>query len=195
MKRFIDVTLCLVALLILSPILTLIALLVILTSSGPVFYTQKRVGRGRKLFDLYKFRSMYTGSDKKGLLTIGHEDNRITKVGALLRKYKLDELPQILNILRGDMSIVGPRPEVEKYVNYYNESDLRILEVRPGLTDYASILFFDEDSLLASVDNPEQYYIKVIMPQKIRLNLDYISDIGLLTDFKVIIKTIWKIFR
>ena len=147
MKRFFDILCALFGLIILSPILLIIAILIKLESKGPVFYRQIRVGKNNIDFRIFKFRTMYVGSDKKGLLTLGDRDTRVTKVGYYLRKYKLDELPQLINVLIGDMSFVGPRPEVRKYVNLYSEDDLRIFNIRPGITDYASIEFRDEAEL------------------------------------------------
>lgn len=154
---------------------------------------QKRVGRNNKDFTIYKFRTMKTGSDKKGLLTVGGRDSRITSVGYFLRKYKLDELPQLFNVLFGDMSLVGPRPEVRKYVDLYNEEQKKILLVKPGITDYASLEYFSENELLGKSSNPEETYIKEIMPAKLELNKRYISEAGLITDLKIIGRTLKKI--
>ncbi|MEE1203359.1 MAG: sugar transferase, partial [Bacteroidales bacterium] len=158
MKRLFDVVCSFFGLLVLSPLFVFLSLWVGLGSKGGVFYKQKRVGRFNKDFTLYKFRSMRVGSDKKGLLTIGGKDSRVTKAGFFIRKYKLDELPQLLNVLKGDMSFVGPRPEVRKYVDMYTERQLKVLDVRPGITDLASIKYRNENDLLATADNPEQYY-------------------------------------
>ena len=156
---------------------------------------QKRVGRNNKDFTLFKFRTMKLGSDAKGLLTVGGDDSRITRVGILLRKYKLDELPQLFNVINGTMSLVGPRPEVRKFVSLYNQEQLSILNLKPGITDYASLQFFSENELLAKSNNPEQTYINEIMPEKLRLNLLYIKNKNIKTDFQIIIKTIGKIFK
>lgn len=137
---------------------------------------------------------MRPDSDKKGLLTVGSKDNRVTKVGYFIRKYKIDELPQLINVLVGDMSFVGPRPEVPKYVEMYNEEQRKVLSVRPGITDYASIEYRNENDILAKSDNPEQTYIDEVMPAKLKLNLQYISDMSLITDLKIIFRTIFKIF-
>lgn len=154
---------------------------------------QKRVGKGGEDFSLVKFRTMKTNSDKKGLLTVGSRDARITKVGYFLRKYKIDELPQLINVLNGTMSLVGPRPEVRKYVELYNENQKSILNVKPGITDYASIEYFNENDLLAKSDNPEQTYINEVMPAKIELNKKYIDNPTIVADFKIILLTLKKI--
>lgn len=162
-------------------------------SRGPVFYRQLRVGRGGRDFYLYKFRSMYLDADKKGLITVGGRDPRVTPSGYYIRKYKLDEFPQLINVLKGDMSLVGPRPEVRKYVDMYTPAQLHVLDVRPGITDMASIQYSNENELLAAVDNPEEYYIRVIMPDKLRMNLEYVQNHSLLYDLRLIFKTISKI--
>lgn len=191
MKRLFDVVCSLFGLLVLSPLFVFLSLWVGLGSKGGVFYKQKRVGRFNKDFTLYKFRSMRVGSDKKGLLTIGGKDSRVTKAGFFIRKYKLDELPQLLNVLKGDMSFVGPRPEVRKYVDMYTERQLKVLDVRPGITDLASIKYRNENDLLATADNPEQYYIDVVMQDKLALNLQYIETRTFLGDIKLIFRTIF----
>ena len=169
------------------------AALVVFGSKGPVFYKQQRVGKGNKEFGLLKFRSMQTGSDKKGLLTVGNSDSRITKTGGFLRKYKLDELPQLINVLFGDMSLVGPRPEVRKYVDMYSEEQLKVLTVRPGITDYASLEYIDEDAVLGASSDAEQTYIDTIMPAKLKLNLKYVKEQSTLVDIKLIFATMNKI--
>jgi lipopolysaccharide/colanic/teichoic acid biosynthesis glycosyltransferase len=173
----------------------IISLFIAIDSRGGVFFLQKRVGRGGKDFKLIKFRTMITDSDKKGLLTVGKKDNRITKVGSFLRKYKLDELPQLFNVLLGEMSFVGPRPEVRKYVEKYTSEQRKILDIKPGITDVASIEYFDENELLSKADEPEKYYIDTIMPHKIHLNMKYRDNKTLGNYFKIIIKTFWKIFN
>lgn len=193
-KRLFDILASLIGIIILSPALIVIALLVVIDSRGGIFYKQIRVGKGEKDFKLFKFRTMYSNSDKKGLLTVGMKDNRITKIGYYLRKYKVDELPQLLNVLLGDMSIVGPRPEVPKYVAMYNAEQKKVLNVKPGITDYASIEYANENEILAKALNPEEEYINVIMPAKLKLNLKYINEMGLSTDLGIIFKTIGKIF-
>ncbi|MBQ2304086.1 MAG: sugar transferase [Bacteroidales bacterium] len=191
MKRLFDVVCSFFGLLVLSPLFVFLSLWVGLGSKGGVFYKQKRVGRFNKDFTLYKFRSMRVGADKKGLLTIGGKDSRVTKAGFFIRKYKLDELPQLLNVLKGDMSFVGPRPEVRKYVDMYTERQLKVLDVRPGITDLASIKYRNENDLLAAADNPEQYYIDVVMQDKLALNLQYIETRTFLGDIKLIFRTIF----
>ena len=193
-KRIIDLLLAGTALVILSPLLLILAAWVGLSSKGGVFYRQERVGRYGKPFQLIKFRSMRPASDQKGLLTVGN-DQRITPVGHILRKYKLDELPQLWNIIKGEMSIVGPRPEVQKYVDYYSPEQKKVLELRPGLTDYASLEYFEEARLLAESPNPEQTYIQEVMPAKLNLNLRYLAEQSLVTDLKIIGQTIGKILN
>lgn len=195
LKRFFDILVSLFLLLLLSPVFIILSLLIVFDSGGGVFYRQIRVGRFGKDFKLLKFRTMHTGSDKKGLLTVGARDNRITKVGYYLRKYKLDELPQLLNVLGGSMSLVGPRPEVRKYVDLYTEEQAKVLEVKPGITDYASIEYINENEILAQSSDPEKTYIEEIMPTKLELNQIYIKNPGLLQDLKIIFLTIINIFR
>lgn len=156
---------------------------------------QTRVGLNGHDFKLFKFRTMRPDSDKLGLLTVGGRDPRVTNVGYYLRKYKLDELPQLLNVLLGSMSLVGPRPEVRKYVNLYNNEQKKVLSVKPGITDYASILYSSESELLAKAENPEELYINEIMPHKLMLNMKYINNPGILTDIKIILQTILKIVK
>jgi lipopolysaccharide/colanic/teichoic acid biosynthesis glycosyltransferase len=194
-KRLFDIGLSLIALILLLPLFLLIAVAVKISSRGSAFYKQARVGKDGNEFELFKFRTMYVDSDRAGLLTIGSKDYRITRVGYHLRKYKLDELPQLLNVLKGDMSFVGPRPEVRKYVNMYTPAQLRVLTVKPGVTDWASIKYFDENDILAGSDDPEDMYIRVIVPSKISKNLEYIDNQGILMDFKIILSTIKRIFQ
>jgi lipopolysaccharide/colanic/teichoic acid biosynthesis glycosyltransferase len=195
LKRIFDIFFSFIGLVILLPFFIIIALLIVIDSPGGVFYKQARVGKGSIDFYLFKFRSMRTGADKKGLLTVGGRDSRITRMGYFIRKYKIDELPQLLNVLLGDMSLVGPRPEVRKYVDLYNEKQKQVLSVKPGITDYASIEYSNENELLGKAKNPEQVYIEEIMPAKLKLNLKYIDDQGLITDLKIIFKTIGKIIK
>lgn len=195
MSRLFDILSSLIGILFLSPFLLLISLLIILDSGLPVFYFQERIGLHGKPFQLLKFRSMKTGSDKKGLLTIGAADSRITGTGLFLRKFKLDEIPQLFNVLKGDMALVGPRPEVRKYVDLYNEEQKQILNVRPGITDLASIEYINENDLLAASNDPEATYINKIMPHKIQINLRYIKEKSLYKDILVIVKTLGKIAR
>lgn len=178
-----------------SPLFIITAILIKSDSKGPVIYKQKRAGRDGRDFELYKFRSMYIESDKHGLLTVGGRDSRITRTGYFLRKYKLDELPQLLNVLKGDMSFVGPRPEVRKYVLLYTEEQKKVLTVRPGITDVASIKYKNENELLEKADNPEEFYVKEIMNDKIRMNLEYLDDRTFFKDIKVILQTLKEIVR
>lgn len=190
MKRCFDIVLSAIGLVLLSPLFLVLAICIIADSEGGVFYRQTRVGKGNKDFRLYKFRSMYTASDKKGLLTVSNHDSRITRVGYFIRKYKLDELPQLINVLTGDMSFVGPRPEVRKYVDLYTEEQMHVLDIRPGITDAASIKYRNENEILATQENPEQYYIEHIMPDKLAINLEYVRHHSVGKD----IQLIWETF-
>lgn len=194
MKRLCDIVLSALGLIIFCPLFLVLSIWVALDSTGGVFYRQTRVGRGGRDFKLLKFRSMRIGADKKGLITIGDKDARITISGYYIRKYKFDELPQLINVLKGDMSFVGPRPEVRKYVDLYTAEQLCVLNVRPGITDPASIQYSNENELLEKAENPEQYYINTVMPDKLRINLEYLKKRTLWSDFKVIIKTISKVW-
>jgi lipopolysaccharide/colanic/teichoic acid biosynthesis glycosyltransferase len=192
-KRVFDIIFSLIGLVLLSPVLFLLSLWILLDSPGGIFYKQIRVGLNGKDFYLFKFRTMRPDSDKKGLLTVGDRDNRITRSGYFLRKYKLDELPQLLNVLLGSMSLVGPRPEVRRYVDLYSNEQRNVLKVKPGITDYASIEYSSESELLAKSADPEKTYIDEIMPAKLRLNNKYINEAGVITDVKIILMTIKKI--
>lgn len=189
MKRLLDITASGLGLIFLSPLFLIVALWIKSDSPGPVFYRQSRVGRYGKDFRLFKFRSMRVGSDKKGLITVGGHDPRVTRSGYYIRKYKLDELPQLINVFIGDMSLVGPRPEVRKYVDLYTPEQLHVLDVRPGITDLASIRYRNENELLAKASDPEQYYREVVMQDKLRINLEYISDHSFFRDLKIIFMT------
>lgn len=167
----------------------------IVSSKGPVFYKQLRVGRNNEDFFIFKFRTMYIDSDKQGLLTVGGRDSRVTSIGYYLRKFKLDELPQIVNVLIGDMSFVGPRPEVREYVDLYNQEQMQVLNVRPGITDLASIEFRNENELLSIQEDPNSYYINVIMPKKLQINLDYLKESNFIKDILVIVKTFLAILK
>ena len=171
-KRLLDILIAVFGLLLVFPFFIVIYFLVLLSSRGPVLYKQTRVGQFNRDFKLLKFRTMYLDSDKGSLLTLGDNDSRITPIGYFLRKFKLDELPQLINVLKGEMSLVGPRPEVRKYVDLYTESQLSVLNLKPGITDMASIKYVDENVILAKFDEPEQAYIKHIMPDKININLE-----------------------
>ena len=172
----------------------IIAILIKLDSKGPIFFKQVRVTKNGREFKIFKYRTMRIGSDKYSQITVG-KDSRITKVGDFLRKYKLDEIPQLINVLIGDMSLVGPRPEVPKYVALYTEEQREILKVRAGITDYASIEFSNENDILANETDPEKAYIEKIMPRKIELNKKYLSEISVMTDIKIILLTIKKILK
>ena len=193
MIRFFDVSFSFVGIVFLSPIFLLLAIWIKIDSKGPIFYKQSRVGKDNKDFKLYKFRSMIMNADKKGLITVGGRDPRITRSGYFIRKYKLDELPQLINVLLGDMSLVGPRPEVRKYVDMYDKEQIRVLSIKPGITDYASIEYIDENEVLGKSDNPEKTYVEIIMPEKIRYNMKYINDKSLKHYFRIIFLTISKI--
>ena len=193
-KRIFDIVSSLLMLVILSWLFLFIAIWILLDSRGGVFYKQERVGLRGKNFYLLKFRSMRSGADKSGQLTIGN-DKRVTRVGRFIRKTKLDEFPQLLNIIKGDMSVVGPRPEVPKYVVLYTDEQRKVLSVRPGLTDYASLQYFDEQRILGASSDPEATYIKTVMPEKIRLSLKYVSERSMLIEIRLIFKTISRIFH
>ena len=195
MKRLFDIIASGLGLLVLSPIFLIVAIWIKLDSKGPVFYKQERVGRGNKDFKLYKFRSMRIGADKDGLLTIGGRDSRLTRSGYYIRKYKLDEFPQLINVLKGDMSLVGPRPEVRKYVEMYTLEQMHVLDVRPGITDAASIKYRNENEMLENAENPDDYYINVIMQDKLRINLEYVKNHSFLYDIKLIFSTFWAIIN
>lgn len=193
MKRLFDIVCSWLGLTFFSPLLLVVALWIALDSRGGVFYRQVRVGRYGKDFRIFKFRSMYVDSDRKGLITVGNHDVRVTRAGYYIRKYKLDELPQLINVLIGDMSFVGPRPEVRKYVNLYTPEQLQVLDMRPGITDAASIKYRNENEILAAQSNPENYYTQVILPDKLAMNLAYVQKHSILGDIKLIIKTIQSI--
>lgn len=193
--RIMDVIISLIGLLVLSPVFLLVVLFVSLESKGGSIYRQIRVGKDNIDFSLFKFRTMYIGSDYKGLITVGTDDSRITKTGRFLRKYKIDELPQLYNVLIGDMCIVGPRPEVRKYVSQYNEEQKIVLSVKPGITDYASIKFSNENEILSKYSDYESAYINIIIPAKIELNMIYIERRHVTQYVKVIFLTFWKILK
>ena len=192
MTRCFDIIFSFLGLICLSPVFLIIYIAIITESKGGAIYSQQRIGKGGKPFSLYKFRSMRTDADKGSLITIG-ADSRITRSGRFLRKYKLDELPQLWNVLKGDMSLVGPRPEVERYVKLYTDEQRRVLNVRPGITDYASIQYSDENEILGRAADPEKEYIERIMPDKINLNMRYINNHTAKEYFKIIFLTLAKI--
>ena len=195
MIRFCDIVLSCLGLLLLSPLFVVVAVWIVIDNPGPIFYRQMRVGKDGKDFGLLKFRSMRIGADKESLITIGEHDSRITRAGYYIRKYKLDELPQLWNVLVGDMSLVGPRPEVRKYVDMYTDEQRQVLTVRPGITDYASIEYIDENRILAQAEDPDRTYIEEILPAKIALNMRYIKHQTLGEYMKIIFLTLAKIIR
>ena len=195
MIRLFDILFSFLGLLFLSPVFLLLYIAIRLESKGDGFYKQLRVGLNGKDFYVYKFRSMRIGSDKQGLITVGGHDPRITRIGYSIRKYKLDELPQLFNVLKGDMSLVGPRPEVRKYVDLYTEEQKQVLSVRPGITDYASIEYVDENTILGQAEDAEKAYVELILPDKIRYNMKYTEHRSVTEYFKIIFLTIWSIIR
>jgi len=192
-KRIFDLLFSLLSLILISPFLILIAIIIKLDSKGPIFFIQERVGRNNKDFNIYKFRTMHIQSQKKGLLTIGNHDSRITKFGFFLRRYKIDEFPQLINIIKGDMSFVGPRPELRHYVNFYTEDDMKIFQVRPGIAGLASLKYRNEVELLKTANDPEAFFIKTIIPDKLRFNKEYIKKQSFFFDLKLIFKTIIEV--
>jgi lipopolysaccharide/colanic/teichoic acid biosynthesis glycosyltransferase len=193
MIRILDFLLSVLGLIVLLPFLFLIGLVIKLSSRGQIFYKQSRIGLNGAEFNVYKFRTMRLNSDKLGLITVGGRDPRVTSVGYYLRKYKLDELPQLINVLIGDMSLVGPRPEVKKYVDLYTVEQKRVLTIRPGITDWASINYRDENEILGQSTDPEKDYIEKVMPDKLKYNLIYIENYSYLEYFKIIVLTLWHI--
>lgn len=189
MIRLFDIFFSALGLIILFPFFVVFYLLIRIESKGGTFYIQERIGKNGKPFGLYKFRTMRVGSDTEGLLTVGERDSRITRIGYILRKTKIDELPQLLNVLKGDMSLVGPRPEVRKYTDLYTEEQRKVLSVRPGITDYASIEYVNENELLSKADDPEQMYIEEVMPDKIKLNMKYLKHYTVGEYFRIIFLT------
>ncbi len=195
MIRLFDILFSLFGLIVLSPLFLIVAVWIVLDNYGPVFYRQQRVGKNGNDFLLLKFRSMRIGADKMSLITVGERDPRVTKAGYYLRKYKIDELPQLWNVFIGDMSLVGPRPEVRKYVNLYTDEQRKVLSIRPGITDYASIKYIDENRLLEQSSNPDKTYVEEIMPAKIALNMRYIEHQTLREYFTILLLTFSKLFR
>lgn len=195
MKRFLDILIALIILVVFLPFGLILALCIMLESRGGVFYLQERIGQNGKPFRLLKFRTMRPNADASGKLTIGARDPRITRIGIFLRKAKLDEFPQFLNVLRGEMSVVGPRPEVAEYVRKYSKAQRKVLDYKPGITDVASITYFEENALLAESENPEKTYVEEIMPEKIRINLEYQQTATVWTDLKVIFRTALRVFQ
>ena len=195
MKRIFDIVASGLGLIFLGPLFLILAIWIKCDSEGPVFYRQVRVGRNNKEFKIFKFRSMRVGSDKGSLVTIGGRDPRVTRSGYYIRKFKLDEFPQLINVFVGDMSLVGPRPEVRHYVNYWTPEQMRVLSVRPGITDPASIKFRNENELMEKAEDPEAYYIEVIMQEKIKLYLEYVDNASFWYDIKLIFQTFWAIVK
>ena len=195
MKRLFDIIASGLGLIVLSPLFLILAIWIKLDSKGPVFYRQVRVGRYNKDFRIFKFRSMQVGSDKGSLVTIGGRDPRVTRSGYWIRKFKLDELPQLINVFIGDMSLVGPRPEVRHYVDYWTPEQMHVLDVRPGITDPASIKFRNENELMEQAEDPEKFYIEVIMQEKINLYLEYVNHHSFFGDIGLIFKTFWTIIK
>lgn len=193
MKRFFDIIASGLGLIALSPLFAILAVWIKSDSKGPVFYRQIRVGRNNKDFRLYKFRSMRPDSDKLGLITIGGHDPRVTRSGYYIRKYKLDEFPQLINVFLGDMSLVGPRPEVRKYVDKYSSEQLRVLDVRPGITSLASIRYRNENEILAAAEDPEKAYVEHVMPDKLAIDIEYVKNANLWSDIKLIFSTFREI--
>ncbi|MBM78676.1 MAG: glycosyl transferase [Crocinitomicaceae bacterium] len=193
MKRAFDLLISVVVLIIFSPLFIIVGIFISLESKGGVFFSQERIGKNLVPFKILKFRTMKLNSESEGKLTVGSKDNRITKVGYRLRKYKIDELPQFINVLKGEMSIVGPRPEVNKYVELYNQEQKEVLSIKPGITDYASLEYFEENKLLGESSNPEETYINEIMPKKLEINLKYVKKHSFFTDLNIIWKTFLRI--
>jgi lipopolysaccharide/colanic/teichoic acid biosynthesis glycosyltransferase len=194
MIRFFDLVFSIVVLFIFLPFGLLLSVFIVLDDPGSIFYHQERVGRFGKKFKIYKFRSMKMKQDiNASLITVGMRDPRITRVGFFIRKFKLDEFPQFINVLVGDMSVVGPRPEVQKYVDYYTEQQKKVLDVRPGITDRASLEYFEENKLLGASSDPEKTYIEEIMPAKLKINLQYISIQSFSENMKIILQTAKKV--
>ena len=195
MKRIFDIVASGFGLLVMSPVFLILAIWIKLDSKGPVFYRQVRVGRKNRDFRIFKFRSMRVGADKMGLITVGGHDPRVTRSGYFIRKYKLDEFPQLINVFIGDMSLVGPRPEVRKYVDLYTSEQMQVLDVRPGVTSLASIRYRNENELLEKVEDSDQYYINVDMQDKLAIDLEYIRNVSFGYDIRLVFQTFWEIIR
>lgn len=195
MKRIFDIVASSFGLLVMSPVFLILAIWIKLDSKGPVFYRQIRVGRKNRDFRIFKFRSMRVGADKMGLITVGGHDPRVTRSGYFIRKYKLDEFPQLINVFIGDMSLVGPRPEVRKYVDLYTPEQMHVLDVRPGVTSLASIRYRNENELLEKAEDPDQYYINVVMQGKLAIDLEYIRNVSFGYDIRLVFHTFWEIIR
>jgi lipopolysaccharide/colanic/teichoic acid biosynthesis glycosyltransferase len=194
-KRIFDIICSLLILGVFLPFGIIIALGIRFTSRGSVFYKQKRIGKNENEFLLYKFRTMRPNADKNGQLTVGMRDPRITNIGYFLRKYKLDEFPQFINVLLGQMSIVGPRPEVKEYTDLYTIEQKKVLLVKPGITDYASLYYFNENEILGNAEDPQKTYIEEVMPAKLKLNQKYVAEQSLTTDLKIMWQTFLRILK
>ncbi len=195
LKRIFDIIFSSLGLILLFPLHLVILILIKLDSTGPILYVQNRVGLHNSDFKIYKYRTMFLNSDKLGLLTLGEDELRVTKIGYYLRKYKIDEFPQLMNVLIGNMSFVGPRPEIRKYVNFYSKDDMQILNIKPGVTGYASIKYINETEILEQSNDPEKVYINEIMPDKIKLNKIYINKNNIIIDTIIIIRTLYNMAR
>lgn len=193
MKRLFDIIASGLGLICLSPLFLVLSVWIKLDSAGPVFYRQIRVGRYNRDFRLYKFRSMRVNADKQGLITVGGRDPRVTRSGYYIRKYKLDEFPQLINVLIGDMSLVGPRPEVRKYVELYTPEQMHVLDVRPGITSLASIRYRNENDILAAAEDPDRCYVEQVMPDKLAIDLEYVNKASLWNDIRLIFSTLKEI--
>lgn len=193
MKRAFDLTIAIVVLIVFLPLFLIVGILIMIESKGGIFFKQERIGKDLIPFNILKFRTMYVNAEAKGKLTVGSKDSRITKIGFWIRKYKIDELPQFINVAKGEMSIVGPRPEVSKYVNLYSNIQKKVLSIKPGITDYASLKYFEENKLLGKSLNPEETYVKEIMPEKLKINLEYLEKNSFKNDLIIIWKTFLRI--
>lgn len=195
LKRAMDIIFALAGLIILVPVFLVLAILIRMDSQGGIFYLQERIGRRRVPFRLFKFRTMHVNADRFTAITVGKRDARITRLGYWLRRFKIDELPQLINVLKGDMSLVGPRPELKRFVDLYTADQLKVLDVRPGITDLASIEYRNENEMLDGQEDPVGFYIREIMPRKLALNLVYIRNQSVLYDLKIIFRTLFSIFK
>lgn len=195
LKRLTDLLGAAIGIVLLTPVWLLVALVILLDDGAPIIFRQQRVGLAGRMFDVLKFRTMVRNAEQQGQLTTSGRDPRITRSGRWLRKYKLDELPQLFNVLKGDMSLVGPRPEVKYYVDRYNPHQRKVLTVRPGITDPASLAFIDENELLATADDPQRMYLDEVLPRKVALQLDYVENRSFMGDLKVMALTVWRIIR
>lgn len=195
LKRLTDLLGAAIGIVLLTPVWLLVALVILLDDGAPIIFRQQRVGLAGRMFDVLKFRTMVRNAEQQGQLTTSGRDPRITRSGRWLRKYKLDELPQLFNVLKGDMSLVGPRPEVKYYVDRYNSHQRKVLTVRPGITDPASLAFIDENELLATADDPQRMYLDEVLPRKVALQLDYVENRSFMGDLKVMALTVWRIIR